>query len=194
MDNILIFQIVLAFIYGFFNDFSDLLDEHGLKWFQGADVLTGILWAVAAAALMFSYPPIGAYLVGILLFWLVANKLDYFNHQLAAVIVLAAAFWRFQQNSLNLTWVLLSFGIIWALALLAKLIKKKSGKLKILHLRHFAAPLILSFLAGSPWPSLLHAFAMLGYYASGRWFNLFEKSQRLSWCKKLGFSITSASQ
>ncbi|MBI4134896.1 MAG: hypothetical protein HY471_02220 [Candidatus Sungbacteria bacterium] len=190
--NTFLLQVVIAFIYGFFNDFSDLLDEHGLRWFPGATVLTGIIWAVAGVLLMISYPPIAMYEIGILLFWLVAGKLDYFNHQLAAAIIFITAFWQFQQGMLSLSWVVLSFLIIWGLSLLAKRIKRKYGNLAILHIRHFVVPAVLSFLVGNPLPSLLHGFAMLGCFLSDRWFVAFEKHQKTSWYRRLGFSIMSS--
>ncbi|MFT4311377.1 MAG: hypothetical protein ACMXX7_02015 [Candidatus Woesearchaeota archaeon] len=36
--------LINSFLFGFFTKLADLLDEHGLKMFKGADILFGILW------------------------------------------------------------------------------------------------------------------------------------------------------
>lgn len=69
---------------------ADLLNEHGLKWFRGSQTLFGILWGVFGAWLVFLDPVIANIVLAMNVAFLLRNRLDYFNHQLAATIIIVA--------------------------------------------------------------------------------------------------------
>jgi hypothetical protein len=190
MATYIIINLVLAsFVFGFFQDFADLLDEHGLKWFRGADIITGVVWGAAASYLIFTYPPTGSYLAGLLLYWLIMDKLDYLNHQLSATMMFFAIFYQFAVGMLYLPWAIMTFGIFLFFGIWAKWLKNKYGTNKFLYFRHYVPSVLISLFIASPLPAILFVVGMIGVEVSDRWFQWFEKTSGFNFFKKIGLSI-----
>lgn len=82
---------VLSLGFGFLSKFADLCNEHGVRWFPGADLLLGVVWGGAGAALVVTDPAVGAVVGATTLYWFLRVKLEYPNHALAGVLILLAA-------------------------------------------------------------------------------------------------------
>ena len=74
--------------YGVTMKIADLLNEHGLKWFSGSQILFGILWGIFGALLIFFDTTIANIILAMNLAFIVRNRLDYLNHQIAASIII----------------------------------------------------------------------------------------------------------
>lgn len=73
---------------------ADLLDEHGLKWFPGDKMLFGILWGFFGILLILSRADIANILLARILAYIPRKRLDYFNHALAAIVIIIAFLWK----------------------------------------------------------------------------------------------------
>lgn len=82
--------ILFAAGYGITMKIADLLNEHGLKWFGGSRLLFGILWGAFGAALVAGNDLVANFILAMNLGFLVRNRLDYLNHQLATSIIIVA--------------------------------------------------------------------------------------------------------
>lgn len=90
--NIFLLTLIAA-TCGITMKIADLLDEHGLKLFTGADIVFGMLWGLAASLLIvFGNAITGTIYIAMMIGFLIRHRLDYFNHQLAAAIVLVSGF------------------------------------------------------------------------------------------------------
>ncbi len=79
--------IVWACLYGITMKIADLLDEHGLHWFKGDQILFGFLWGLFCSLAIITTPALGnAFLADVLAF-LVRMRIDYRNHAIATAIV-----------------------------------------------------------------------------------------------------------
>lgn len=68
---------------------ADLLNEHGLKLFAGANVLFGFLWGFFGLAIIYyGNPVIGSVMIAMNIAFLIRNRLDYLNHQIASTIII----------------------------------------------------------------------------------------------------------
>ena len=80
--------ILYALLYGITMKVADLLDEHGLKWFKGSDILFGFLWGLFGALLVLSNNIIANIILAMNLAFIIRYRLDYLNHQIAASIII----------------------------------------------------------------------------------------------------------
>lgn len=80
--------IISSIFYGITMKIADLLDEHGLKWFKGSNIIFGFLWGIFGSILVYLNPVIGNILIAMNLAFLVRNRLDYLNHQIAASLII----------------------------------------------------------------------------------------------------------
>lgn len=80
--------ILFALLYGITMKIADLLDEHGLKWFKGSAILFGFLWGGFGALLVLSNNAIANIILAMNLAFIIRNRLDYLNHQIAASIII----------------------------------------------------------------------------------------------------------
>lgn len=87
MEQIYI-QLLVAGVYGVTMKLADLLDEHGLKWFPGSALLFGMLWGIAGSWLVWSDPVIANVVLAMNIAFIMRNRLDYFNHQLGASVII----------------------------------------------------------------------------------------------------------
>ena len=110
------FLISYAILYGVTMKVADLLNEHGLKWFKGSQIFFGVLWGIFGAVLVFSSPVVANIILAMNLAFIVRGRLDYFNHQLgASIIILAFLFYS--------PFELLLFAIFYAIFVLFGSIK-----------------------------------------------------------------------
>lgn len=80
----------IAVLYGVTMKVADLLDEHGLKLFRGADILFGILWGVLGSVLILADQTLANVLLAQMIAYIVRQRLDYLNHALGATIMIIA--------------------------------------------------------------------------------------------------------
>lgn len=182
---------IASFLFGFFQDFADLLDEHGLKWFRGADLIAGVIWGAAACYLIFTYPPTGSYLAGLVLYWLIMGKLDYLNHQLSATMMFFVIFYQFTVGMLHLEWTLMTFGVFLFFGVWAKWMKNKYGTNKFLYFRHCIPSILISFFILDPLPAILFVVGMIGVEVSDCWFKWFEKTPEVNFFRRIELSVGS---
>lgn len=87
---ILPLALIYAALYGVTMKVADLLDEHGLKWFKGSALLFGLLWGGFGALLILSDNIIANIIVAMNIAFIIRNRLDYLNHQVASSIIIIA--------------------------------------------------------------------------------------------------------
>lgn len=81
-----------SFLFGFFTKLADLLDEHGLKLFKGANLLAGIMWGVFGTLVILFSSLLASFYLAILINWIIRGKIDYLNHRIATAIILVSVF------------------------------------------------------------------------------------------------------
>ena len=68
---------------------ADLFNEHRLKeWFKGSAILFGILWGLFGVLLVLSNVYVANILLAMVIAFIIRNRLDYINHQIAATIII----------------------------------------------------------------------------------------------------------
>lgn len=80
----------LAIFFGIQMKVADLLVDHGLVWFRGADKVLGIGWGLAGSLLILAHPPLANFLIPLVLVCFVREKIDRANHGLATTVMLLA--------------------------------------------------------------------------------------------------------
>lgn len=80
--------LVNSFLFGLFTKVADLLNEHGLKLFRGADIVFGLLWGGFGTLVMVFSPLLATFYLAILISWLIRGNIDYLNHRIATAIIL----------------------------------------------------------------------------------------------------------
>jgi hypothetical protein len=71
---------------------ADLLDEHGLKLFKGADILFGILWGIFGALLVIENKIIANMIFAMCVAFIIRRRLDYLNHDIAVTLIFFSFF------------------------------------------------------------------------------------------------------
>ena len=71
---------------------ADLLDEHGMRFFKGADILFGVLWGFFGALLCLTHTIIANVILAMMMGFVVRRRLDYANHIIAFIIVTTTFF------------------------------------------------------------------------------------------------------
>ena len=80
--------ILYALLYGVTMKIADLFNEHGLKWFKGSAIIFGILWGGFGLLLVLSNSTIANIILAMNVAFIIRNRLDYLNHQIAASIII----------------------------------------------------------------------------------------------------------
>ena len=83
---------IVSVLFGYSMKVADLLDEHGLKWFRGADMLMGAACGFFGALLIAYDYAIANIALAMLAAFIMRWRIDYPNHVLAAAIMLIAFF------------------------------------------------------------------------------------------------------
>ena len=80
--------IIYALLFGVTMKIADLLDEHGLKWFKGDAIIFGFLWGIFGSLLILSNNLVANIILAMNIAFIIRNRLDYINHQIAATIII----------------------------------------------------------------------------------------------------------
>ncbi len=86
------FVLVVAGLYGVTMKVADLLNEHGLRLFKHADILFGFLWGISGSFLVLVNPVVGSAVVAMNVAFIIRNRLDYTNHQIATSLIILTGF------------------------------------------------------------------------------------------------------
>jgi hypothetical protein len=82
-----------SILFGFSCKIADLYDEHGMgEPFWGAKYVAGLIWGLAALAIMVLSPSAGISTLALVFYWVLVNKLDHPNHGFGAVIALLGSY------------------------------------------------------------------------------------------------------
>ncbi len=84
--------IAISALFGYSMKIADLLDEHGLKWFKGADWLAGVAWGMFGSMLLLYNDAIANIMLAMIAGFVIRRRLDYPNHILAALMIVASFF------------------------------------------------------------------------------------------------------
>lgn len=90
--------LIYALLFGVTMKLADLLNEHGLKWFKGSAILFGFLWGLFGSLMILGNPILAIFLVALVIHWTLRYRLDYFNHGLAASMMLITFFYIFPSS------------------------------------------------------------------------------------------------
>ena len=82
--------IVLTFLFGVTMKIADLLNEHGLKLFNGANIIFGILWGVFGAWAISFDNDIANIILAMILAFILRMRIDYRNHAIASIIIIVS--------------------------------------------------------------------------------------------------------
>jgi hypothetical protein len=107
--------IILSLLFGVNQKLADSVNEHGTVLFRGANIVFGIIFGTIGAILISINTVFMEFYLGLVLYWLVAGKLDFFNHQLSSalmIIIALTSFNKFNVNVLNLLFVIFAFIIL----------------------------------------------------------------------------------
>jgi len=81
--------LAVAFAFGVVLKLSDLLQEHGYRWFKGAALVTGFISAgLAVGMLALSHDELRLFWLAVLISWVLRGRIDGANHGVMAVAVL----------------------------------------------------------------------------------------------------------
>ena len=130
----LIPAVLCAIAFGLTMKIADLQNEHGLKLFEGASLLFGVLWGAFGAVLLLCGNDVANIILAMNVAFIIRNRLDYLNHQVAATMIIIAFLLTSQFNAA----VFLSFFCVFLAFGLAKdhvkyVMKKKNGMLLALN-------------------------------------------------------------
>lgn len=146
--------ILYALLYGITMKIADLLDEHGLKWFKGSAILFGLLWGVFGVLLVLSNSAIANIMLAMNLAFIIRNRLDYINHQIAASIIIISFLFSAVFNPI----LFISFYAIFLVFGLSKdyvddILKEKRGVLVFLNevMLYYPAPTFIYCLFYGNW-------------------------------------------
>ncbi len=109
---------------------ADLLNEHGLKLFKGANILFGVLWGIFGALLCLCHTIIANVILAMMIGFVIRKRLDYINH-IIAFIIITTIFFLFS-DLVKPTY----FSFLFAIIILGciKDMKYKGRKLRVLKL------------------------------------------------------------
>ena len=94
--------IIISLIFGISQKLADSVNEHGTVLFKGANIFFGIIFGIAGSILISMDNTFAEFYIGLILYWLMAGKLDFFNHQLSASIMLLVALYNFKIFDINI--------------------------------------------------------------------------------------------
>jgi hypothetical protein len=120
----IVFVGLLAVLYGVTMKLADLFNEHGLRWFSGDAAVFGLLWGVFGGLLVLTNPVVANALLAQMACYVIRRLLDYWNHAIAAVMIICT-FLATKQTFLPIPFVVFLIGFT-ALGL----IRDHYGKIK----------------------------------------------------------------
>lgn len=111
------FIILISLFFGVSQKLADALNEHGTVLFKYANLLFGLLFGLFGLLLITYNKVFLEFYLGLVLYWLIAGKLDFFNHQLTASIMLLSAFVVFNYYDPNIVnvYIVIVFSFLFSL-------------------------------------------------------------------------------
>lgn len=94
--------IFISLIFGISQKLADAVNEHGTVLFKGANVIFGLIFGFTGSILILIDNNFAEFYLGLVIYWLIAGKLDYFNHQLTASIMLIVSLYYFNSRNFNI--------------------------------------------------------------------------------------------
>ena len=158
-------MLTIAFLFGVTNKLADLMNEHGVFWFKGGNVLFGIIWGLFGSILMLTEPILTPVYLSVVLYWFLSIKLDYLNHALAGTMMVLAAVISASQHAID---VFGTIAMLIAYSLVGLIQRRSLGRhpqldaFWRLRLRIYVIPLIYSWYTGSALPFLVTLSGMIG--------------------------------
>lgn len=104
--------ILISLLFGISQKLADAVNEHGTVLFKGANIFFGIIFGISGSILISMNNTFAEFYLGLVIYWLIAGKLDFFNHQLSGSIMLLAASYNFKTfdiNILNIVFIIFIF-------------------------------------------------------------------------------------
>lgn len=89
-----IVTIGLSCVLGITMKTADLCDEHGCHFFRGDRIIFGLLWGLAAIALIRVDNALSVIWIAIVLSFIARTKIDYTNHGIATLAILLDLIYR----------------------------------------------------------------------------------------------------
>lgn len=80
--------IFLSVIFGISQKLADSVNEHGTNLFPGANIFFGLIFGLSGIILSSISKDFSLFFLGLVIYWLLSNKLDFFNHRLSASLIL----------------------------------------------------------------------------------------------------------
>lgn len=80
--------VIFALLCGITQKIADLLNEHGLRWFKGADIWLGIIWGTFGVLMAIDNNIISNIVLATCLASIIRNRADYLNHRIAISIII----------------------------------------------------------------------------------------------------------
>lgn len=165
LPNIMLYAILL----GITMKIADLLDEHGLKLFKGADILYGVLWGVFGSLLILSNNYLAIFMVVMLINFTLRYRLDYLNHGIAASIMWLVFLWNLPYFKMDWFLFLGNLVLFVICGLLndaadKNIFRGNFAKIFELNLHYFYIPLIFVLIDLKFWPILAaSSFYIISY-------------------------------
>jgi len=144
--------LITSFLLGVAMKIADLLDEHQLQLFKGANLLFGITWGILGVLLIKSNNLTANMYVGLLMSYVLRGKIDYLNHGIAATIIIFTFIYLLNGQHLDIQWPTLLF-FFFALSVsgivhdfLTHNIKKQNVSVEMVHtlISYIGVPLLYS--------------------------------------------------
>lgn len=68
--------LIVAALYGAIMKLADLFDEHGMHWFKGDKIISGLLWGILGAFLIISRVDIANLILAMILVFIVRMRVE----------------------------------------------------------------------------------------------------------------------
>jgi hypothetical protein len=93
--------ILISLIFGISQKLADAVNEHGTVLFKGANIFFGIIFGISGSILISIDSTFAEFYLGLVLYWLIADKLDFLNHQLSGSIMILVALYNLNSSDIN---------------------------------------------------------------------------------------------
>lgn len=140
--------IILSVIFGISQKLADAVNEHGTNLFQGANIFFGLIFGFSGVILSIISKDFSLFFIGLVIYWLLSNKLDFFNHRLSASLILLGILFNSDIHKNDLIHVLVVIGSFSLLKGLKKLFKNSSKITTIIfngRIQHIFLAVVIGF-------------------------------------------------
>lgn len=129
----MIYVVIISILFGISQKLADALNEHGTILFKRANIFFGIIFGITGSLLISINSSFTCFYLGLVIYWLVAGKLDYPNHQLSGSLMIITAIKSVNESKIaieNIVFVIFVF-------LLFKIIKNYLADVNVMFTRIF---------------------------------------------------------